>query len=488
VNDSVILSIDQGTTNSKAIVVDRLGQIIARGSSPVDTRYPKPGWVEQDGQQIWRSVSLAIEHCLAQAGAVSIGAIAIANQRESVMAWHRQMGEPLSPVISWQCRRTAEHCEQLKMQSCEANFIDKTGLPIDPLFASTKIAWILAHLEPSIKRRHICIGTIDSWLIWQFSGALVHATDASNASRTQLFNIQTMQWDESICDLLGIDTMMLPKVYDSAAVYAKTADLPFMADGVPVASAVGDSHAALLGHGAWHAGDGKVTFGTGSSIMVARDEFSPPPRGLTTTVAWVLHGKPTYAFEGNITVSAAILPWVGTIIGENDVESLISLAQSVADSKGVSLVPGHVGLGAPYWDSQARGLISGLSFTTGRAHLARAAAESMALQVADVLSVIKRGGCAINRLFADGSPSQSSFLMELVANFTQQSLTISENTEASALGAAYLAGLTVGYFDGIEHISVLSRQTRYVEAKRFDERQRQTQADWQLAVRRAMQH
>lgn len=451
----VILAIDEGTTNSKAILIDENGSIIASGSAPVPIEHPKPGWVQQDANAIWQATQQAVASCLNKAPDAEVTALGISNQRESILAWDKRTGEPIGPVITWQCRRTAEECDTLKADGHEADVITRTGLPLDPLFPPTKAAWLLRHY-PSAERE-TCIGTVDSWLIWKFSGGALHVTDSSNAARTQLYNLAEARWDPALCDLFGIDQDMLPAVHDSSHVFGKTQGAEVIPDGIPIASAIGDSHAALFGHGAFAIGDGKITFGTGSSVMTTVSEFLAPPKGITTTIAWSINKLPTFAFEGNILVSASILPWTAELLGLKSVDELLDLAATVSDTKEVVLVPAHVGLGSPHWDSHARGLISGLSFAAGREHVALAAVQSMAFQVCDVLAIMEDTSSNIGHLYVDGGPSGNPFLMQIVADLTKRPVLPGTDTELSALGAAYLAGLATGFWPDIDAISKLPR-------------------------------
>ncbi len=448
-----ILAIDEGTTNSKAILVAEHGEILATGSAPVPITHPASGWVQQDAREIWAATTSAMSACLEAASGVEVVAVGISNQRESILIWDRQTGAPLGPVITWQCRRTADACADLRSAGHETEIIARTGLPLDPLFPPTKAAWLLKHHGTAAD---VCIGTVDSWLIWCLSGGNVHATDRSNAARTQLFNLAQGQWDSELCKLFGVDPAMLPEVRDSANVFATTKGIPGLPDGVPVASAIGDSHAALFGHGAFGRGDGKVTFGTGSSVMTTIPDFIVPPAGITTTIAWSLNGQSTYAFEGNILVSASILPWTAEMLGLDGVDALLDLAQTVVDSGGVSLVPAHVGLGAPHWNAEARGLICGLSFGTTPAHIARAAAESIAFQVHDVYTIMADAAGGIGRLFVDGGPSRNAFLMQMVADALNHPVTPCRNSEASAIGAAHLAGLATGFWPDLDAVARLA--------------------------------
>lgn len=447
----VVLAIDEGTTNSKAVLMSDSGKIIASSSAPVPITHPKPGWVQQDANAIWDATRKAIAACIEKAPDVEILAIGIANQRESILIWDRKSGTPLGPVVTWQCRRTSATCKTLKSAGYEPEVIARTGLPLDPLFPPTKVGWLVKNHGQS--SNDICIGTVDSWLIWKFSGGAVHATDRSNASRTQMFNLAEGRWDEYLCTLFGVDSAALPEVHDSAHIFGKTSGADVLPDGIPIASSIGDSHAALFGHGAFRHGDGKVTFGTGSSLMTTIPDFVVPPEGITTTIAWSLRGKSTYAFEGNILVSASILPWTAKLLGLESVEALLDLAQTVEDTDGVSLVPAHTGLGSPHWNPGARGLICGLSFGSGPAHVARAATESIALQVYDVYSIAVNAVQGIGRLFVDGEPSRSQFLMQLVADYINHPVHPCKNSEASAIGAAYLAGLGIGFWPNLDAVA-----------------------------------
>ncbi|SOB92024.1 glycerol kinase [Rhodobacter sp. JA431] len=481
-----ILAIDEGTTNSKAALFSETGAVLATGSQPVPIRHPQPGWVEQDGEEIWAATVAAIGACLAKAPGNEIAAIGISNQRESILIWDRATGAPLGPVVTWQCRRSAAACEALKAAGKEDQVIARTGLPLDPLFPATKVDWLLEHHAQGRAPEDICIGTVDSWLIWKFTGGTVHATDASNAARTQLFNIAEGVWDAELCALFGVDMQMLPNVYDSASVFGTTSGVAGLPDGLPVAAAIGDSHAALFGHGAHTAGDGKVTFGTGSSIMTTVPEFVIPPKGITTTIAWKYAGQITYAFEGNILVSASILPWTADLLGLPSVDALIALAETVDTTLGVSLVPAHVGLGSPHWDSEARGLISGLTFGAGPAHVARAAVESIAYQVNDVFEIVRaNAGQEIGRLFVDGGPSQNRKLMQMVADIIDHAVTTSESPDASARGAAYLAGLAVGLWPDLETVAQLEPHDAALAPQMPSEKRAEALATWGSAIRRA---
>ncbi len=449
-----ILSVDQGTTNSKAILVSEDGKILARGSCPVGIAYPQPGWVEQDPKRIWSSVLEAIDICLKAAPEpVCVEAIAISNQRESVTVWDAETGEPLGPVLSWQCRRTAPTCADLIQSGHAERVMTLTGLPIDPMFPGAKMRWLL---DRAPKGRKVRLGTIDSWLINCLTGGQVHACDASNAARSQALDLNRQVWSAELCTLFGIDMDALPDVRDSSGDFGVTKSVPGIKDGTPILAAIGDSHAALFGHGAFDPGDGKVTFGTGSSVMTTLPHFIAPERGITTTVAWRLGGKPTFAFEGNILVSASSLPWMVDILGLPDVAALVELASTAAPG-GPGFVPAFVGLGAPYWDSDCRALFSQINFSTSRAQMARAVTDSIAFQVHDVFAAMgAQSPTGFGRLFVDGGPSQSRFLMQCVADMLDHPIIQRDAPEASALGAAYLAGLALGMWPDLQTVASLN--------------------------------
>ena len=481
-----ILAIDEGTTNSKAVLVSRKGEALSRGACGVETRHPKPGWVEQDAGQIWSSTVAAIAACLKSAPASEISAVGISNQRESVLAWSRKTGKPLGPVITWQCRRTAPVCAALRAAGHEGVIISKTGLPIDPLFPASKARWLLDNHCQGETGEDICIGTVDSWLVWNFTGGAIHATDASNAARTQLYNVRTGEWDSELCDIFGIDPAQLPVVLDSSCAFGETRYVDGLPDGIPIASAIGDSHGALFGHGAFTPGDGKVTLGTGSSIMTTIREFVVPPRGITTTIAWQLKGTPTYAFEGNILVSASVLPWTAELLGLGSVDALMELARSVDDTLGVNLVPAHVGLGSPHWNAEARGLIDGLTFGTRPAHIAHAAALSMALQVCDVFDIIKTNSPTdFGVLSVDGGPSRNTFIMQKVADYLDHPVTTRKSTDTSAIGAAYLAGLEVDFWSGMDSIAELNRRGTTLEPNLDETCRCAVRESWHKAIARS---
>jgi glycerol kinase len=462
---TAILAIDQGTTNSKAVLVSTTGEILSRGSSPVGISHPQPGWVEQSPERVWESVKEAIAACLGAGPTVEILGVAISNQRESVTIWDGETGKPLGPVVSWQCRRTAPACSELVAAGHSERVQALTGLPIDPMFPGPKMKWLLNRAPAD---RPLRLGTIDSWLIHCLTDGVMHACDASNAARSQLYDLNGQCWSDELCSLFEVPKAMLPEVRDSAADFGKTRNVPGLKDGIPVAAAIGDSHAALFGHGAFEAGDGKVTFGTGSSIMTTLPRYIAPSRGITTTIAWSIKGKPTYAFEGNILVSAASLPWMTEILGLPDVQALVDLA-ATAPPNGPGFVPAFVGLGAPYWHADARALFSDITFTTTRAQMARAVTDSLAFQVHDVFQAMSaQSPTPLGRLFVDGGPSKNSFLMQCVADVLNHAVLQCDAPEASALGAAYLAGLSLGIWPDLDAIAALPRQRNALPPRACD--------------------
>lgn len=466
---TAILAIDQGTTNSKAVLVSTGGEILARGASPVGIEHPQPGWVEQSPLRLWESVQEAIAACLEAAPAVEILGIAISNQRESVTVWDAATGKPLGPVVSWQCRRSAPDCAKLIAAGHAPRVQALTGLPIDPMFPGPKMKWLLDRVPTG---QSVRLGTIDAWLIHCFTDGAVHACDAANAARSQLYDLNRQVWCDELCELFGVTKSALPEVRDSASRFGVTKNVPGLADGIPIASAIGDSHAALFGHGAFNPGDGKVTFGTGSSIMTTLPRFIAPEQGITTTIAWSIDGKPTYAFEGNILVSAAALPWMADMLGLPDVQALTELAATAAPG-GPGFVPAFVGLGAPHWHADARALFSGVTFNTTRAQMARAVTDSIAFQVHDVFkAMVSQSPTPLGRLYADGGPSKNTFLMQCVADTLNHAVIQCDAPEASALGAAYLAGLSLGVWPDLAAISALPRAVNAIAPRASDAAER----------------
>ena len=486
---SAVLAIDQGTTNSKAVLVGPDGSVVARGVSPLPIYYPQPGWVEQNPDELWASVVQAVATCLEGASEVEIVSVGISSQRESVLAWHAVTGKPLGPLVSWQCRRTAALCDRLRAEGHERAVVARTGLPLDPMFPATKVAWLLAHVRetwPQLAQNDVRVGTVDSWLLWRLTGARRHLCDESNAARTQLFNLAEGRWDEHLGDLFGVPLAVMPDALPSDAAFGATAGVPGLQDGIPIRAVLGDSHAALFGHGVRGPGTVKATYGTGSSLMTPVAGFVAPEGGVTTTIAWSRGSERTYALEGNILVSGAALPWAAKLLGLSDVAALSALAETVPDTGGVYFVPALVGLGAPYWDSSASGLFTGLSFNSGPAHLARAVLEALTFQIADVLAAMQaQAPRRFEHLLADGGASSNALLMQMQADHAGLRVVTTDVPEASARGAALMAGLAVGFWPGPEGAPALpeARTPRLPEVSEAEREQRRS--GWHRAVARA---
>lgn len=453
-----ILSFDQGTTSSRAIIFDQSGSIISIAQKEFTQLYPQPGWVEHDASEIWATqLAVAVEAVSkASLKATDIAAIGITNQRETTVVWDRETGTPIHNAIVWQDRRTASFCDELKLSSGSL-IQEKTGLIVDAYFSATKIRWILDNVEGARKKAQegkLAFGTIDTWLVWKLTGGKVHATDISNASRTMLFNIHTCAWDNELLKLIDVPASMLPEVRSSSEVYGQT-DAQILAAQIPIAGIAGDQQAALFGQMCTEPGMVKNTYGTGCfMLMNIGDKPILSKNNLVTTIAWKIDGKVQYALEGSIFIGGAVVQWLrdGLHIIQNSSE-VEALAKSVADNGGVYLVPAFAGLGAPYWNQHARGTIVGITRGTTSAHIARAALESIALQTMDVLTAMQAdAGSPIKELRVDGGATANDLMLQIQANVLQATVIRPEITETTAIGAAYLAGLAVGYWKNIDEI------------------------------------
>ena len=487
----LILAIDQGTTNTKALLLDHSGAVRARASRPLAIAFPEPGWVEQDALELWRSVVEVIEDCLAQAGAAKIAAIGVSNQRESVICWDRSTGQPGGPCIVWQCRRTAPWCAELERRGLEGLVRERSGQPIDPLFSASKAAWLLSHIENGRERAaagELCIGTVDSWLLWNLTRGTIHATDPSNASRTQLLNLRAAAWDRELLRVFDIPGACLPEIHPSSYVFGQTAGIGRLPAGVPVASLIGDSHAALFGHAAFSPGAVKATYGTGSSLMTLVDAPVTSRHGLSSTVAWAQADRVQYALEGNITNTGGAVQWIGELFGlAGGAEGAASLAVTVSDSGGTYLVPAFAGLGAPHWDPDARGTVCGLTRGTTAAHVARAAVDSIAYQVYDVFDALSRdAGMTLPSLLADGGASRNDLLMQFQADILGRPVIRSSSADLSAMGAAWLAGLAVGFWESLAELAALPRPTDRFEPRMQPARRAELLDGWHAALERTM--
>lgn len=480
----LLLAIDQGTTNTKALLLDTTGAIRARAARPVSISFPQPGWVEQDPLELWTSAHQAAADCLAQCPGAPIAAIGLSNQRESILLWDRRTGRPAGPCITWQCRRTTAFCEELRRQGLESNLRERSGLPLDPLFSASKLRWLLHHAAAPPET--LCAGTVDAWLLWNLTGGAAFATDLSNAARTQLLNLEACAWDPDLLRIFSIPAACLPKVAPSSSLFGTTAPGGPLPAGIPIAAMIGDSHAALVGHAAFTPGAVKATYGTGSSLMAPLDRPIASRHGLSTTVAWADPARVRYALEGNITNTGGTVQWLTGILGLPGSDALADLAATVPDSAGAYLVPAFAGLGAPHWDSDARGLLCGLTRGATAAHLARAAIDSIAFQIHDVFESMRLdAGCPLPALFADGGASRNPQLMQFQADLLGVPVIRSASPELSALGAACLAGLAVGLWNSTADLERLPRATTTFEPQMPTTRRDALLDGWHDALHRA---
>ncbi len=485
-----VLAIDQGTTNTKAILVDATGQVQARASTALSVHYPRPLWVEQDATAIWQSVLRCASEVLGTAQALPV-ALGISNQRESVVLWERATGEPLAPCVIWQCQRGNALVQTLKQPGVAEDVHRRTGLELDPMFSASKMAWLLDNTSGARRRAEagdLCLGTIDSWLLFRLTGGRVHACDMTNASRTLLFNLHRLEWDEELLALFGIPRQALPAVQPSTGIVGHTARESALPAGIPIAGLIGDSHAALVGHAGFAPGAVKATYGTGSSVMTPVASPILSQRGLSTTIAWSRSGQVTYALEGNIYATGATIGWLGKLFGWPDAAATVTeLATACPDSEGVYLVPAFVGLGAPWWNAAVRGMIHGLTLGSGVSQLARAALESIAYQIYDIFAAVQEdAGIPLTVLHADGGASANALLMQFQADLVQCPVLASTSTDVSALGAAYLAGLGVGVWRSTDELTALHRGEQcYVPAMPEAERGVRL-AGWQDALARVL--
>ncbi|AMQ00099.1 Glycerol kinase [Pedobacter cryoconitis] len=460
--EDYILALDQGTTSSRAIIFDHKGQIKSTAQKEFTQIFPQSGWVEHDPNEIWSTQASVAAEATVKMGinGSNIKAIGITNQRETTIVWDRATGDPVYNAIVWQDRRTAQFCDQLKKEGKTDMVRAKTGLVIDSYFSGTKIKWILDNVEGARDRANkgeLAFGTVDSWLVWKFTRGHVHVTDITNASRTMLFNIRTEQWDDELLEMLDIPKSMLPEVKQSSEIYGETTTTIF-ASKIPIAGIAGDQHAALFGQMCIEKAMVKNTYGTGCfMLMNIGDKFMESKNNLLTTVAWKINGKIQYAFEGSIFIGGAVVQWLrdglGVIKKSADVENL---AASVKDTQGVYFVPAFAGLGAPYWKPDARGTIVGLSRGSTSAHIALAALESIAYQTRDVLKAMEAdAGMEIKELRVDGGATANDLLMQFQSDLLNCKVIRPNVVETTALGAAYLAGLAVGFWDSVEEIQQL---------------------------------
>ncbi|MFC5531130.1 glycerol kinase GlpK [Cohnella yongneupensis] len=488
-----ILALDQGTTSTRALLVNKAGEISHLSREELVLQYEHPGWVEVDAEAVWRSAVNVIEETLRSSGltADTLSAIGITNQRETAVVWDRATGKPIRPAIVWQSRQTAELCDELKRAGHEPLFREKTGLLLDPYFSGTKIAWMLRHTEGAANRAangELLFGTIDSWLVWKLTGGKVHVTDATNASRTLLYDIHERRWDESLLALLGIPRLMLPEVRSTSEVYGVT-DAGLFGGEIPIAAVVGDQQAALFGQGCHRPGEAKNTYGTGCfMLMNTGEEAKASAHGLLTTIAWQLEDRVEYALEGSVFVGGSAIQWLRDGLGilTTAAESE-ALALQVDSSDGVYVVPAFVGLGTPHWDSEARGSVFGLTRGTTKAHLVRATLESLAYQTRDVLTAMEEdSGMRLTTLGVDGGAVMNGFLMQFQSDLLGVSITRPVQQESTALGAAYLAGLAVGFWRDRDEVRALKQVERTFEPGMDEALRESLYEGWLRAVRAAI--
>jgi glycerol kinase len=492
--ESYILAIDQGTTGTTALLIDHEGRVAGRAYSEITQHYPKPGWVEHNPVEIWQKTLAAADAAL-QPGDVKrdqIVAIGITSQRETSLVWDRRSGEPVHNAIVWQCRRTAKMCERLRERGLTEEVRRRTGLVIDPYFSATKLAWILDNVEGvrgAAQRGDMLFGTIDTWLLWKLTNGKVHATDYTNASRTMLFNIQSLAWDEGLLAELNIPVTMLPEVRPSSGHFGEVDCGSSMLDGVPIAGDAGDQQAALFGQACFHPGSLKNTYGTGCFLMLNTGEkpiFSE--YGLLTTIACGTGPSTVYALEGSIFIAGAAVQWLrdGLKIIDSASETE-SLANGVADTGGVYVVPAFTGLGAPYWDADARGAILGITRGTGRGHIVRATLESIAYQTADVMEAMRSdSGQEIRQLRVDGGAAANNFLMQFQSDILGMEVDRPAVNETTALGAAFLAGLAVGFWEDESQLEECRKTDAIFRPKLNPEQRAKLLSGWREAVRKVM--
>jgi glycerol kinase len=494
--ETYVAALDQGTTSSRAILFNRDGAIVSRAQHPFRQIYPQPGWVEHDPMEIWATEKRALAEAVdaAHIDPKQIAALGITNQRETAVLWERATGRPVCNAIVWQCRRTAAICDRMKAEGLAAAVEEKTGLLIDAYFSGTKIQWMLDHVPGArerAERGELCAGTVDSWLIWNLTGGKVHVTDVSNASRTMLFNIHTLQWDEELCRAMRIPMALLPQPRSSSEVYGTVApEIPGLEDlaGIPICGSAGDQPAALFGQGCFAQGQAKNTYGTGCfTLMNVGGEAVRSRSGLVTSVGWMLDGRVTYALEGSVFNAGSTIQWLRDELGLIETApDCDRLAESVPSSGGVYIVPAFTGLGAPYWDMYARGTIVGLTRGTTRAHLARAVLDSIAFQVTDLVRAMNEDApCPITTLRVDGGASVSDILMQTQADLLRLPVDRPAQVETTAFGAAALAGLAAGVWSGLGELENLRRSQHVFLPRREEAACRTEYRQWQRAVDRA---
>ncbi|MEH7494791.1 glycerol kinase GlpK [Neobacillus niacini] len=492
--ETFILSIDQGTTSSRAILFNKQGEIVFVAQKEFTQHFPKPGWVEHNANEIWGSVLSVITELLSESGIKpeQIAGIGITNQRETTVIWDKETGEPIYNAIVWQSRQTSDICEELKTKGYDDLFRSKTGLLIDAYFSGTKVKWILDHVEGAREKAvqgKLLFGTIDTWIVWKLSGGRAHVTDYSNASRTLMFNIYDLKWDDELLKILDIPKAMLPDVMPSSAIYANTVDYHFFGRETPIAGIAGDQQAALFGQNCFEKGMAKNTYGTGCfMLMNTGDKAVRSKNGLLTTIAWGLNGKVEYGLEGSIFVAGSAIQWLRDGLRMfKEAKDSESYAIKVNSTEGVYIVPAFVGLGTPYWDSDVRGAVFGLTRGTTKEHFIRATLESLAYQTKDVLSAMEADSLiTLKTLRVDGGAVKNNFLMEFQSDILNVPVERPKVSETTALGAAYLAGLAVGFWESQEEISKQWATDQQFIPKMSENERSNLYNGWKKAVEAAM--
>jgi len=486
-----VLAIDQGTTSTRAILFDSDARVVATAQRELEQHYPGLGWVEHDPERIWQDALSVTREALSGARAGQVAAMGIANQRETIVVWDRSTGEPIHRAIVWQDRRTADECERLRAEGAEPLIRERAGLLVDPYFSATKIAWILDQVPGArarAERGELACGTVDCFLLWRLTGGAVHATDVTNASRTSLFDIHRQRWDDDLCRLFRVPAELLPEVRDNSGEFGRTAPGLFETQ-LPITGMAGDQQAALFGQACFAPGMAKSTYGTGCFILVNTGTEAVESRHrLLTTPAYRLGGQTTYALEGSIFVAGAAIKWLrdglGVIAQASDTDSM---ATRVPDSHGVYLVPAFVGLGAPYWDPNARGALFGLTLDATGAHLARAALEAVAYQTFDLIEAMAGDGAQLAGMRIDGGMTANAWLCQFLADIVQLPVERPQNVETTALGAAFLAGLAAGVWDSLDDLSRIWKQRDGFAPAMAEDRRERLVRGWRSAVAKTLE-
>jgi glycerol kinase len=491
-----ILAVDQSTSGTKAMIVDKKGEILAKSSKEHKQYYPQPGFVEHDPIEIYENVKMVLREVLIKQELLPehIDVLAITNQRETAVVWDKNTGLPIYNAIVWQCRRTAEICDEIKNKGFENVIKGKTGLLTDPYFSATKVKWILDNVEGAREKAEsgeLLFGNIDAWLIWKLTRGKVHATDYTNASRTLLFNIKTLEWDNDLLKIFDIPKSMLPEVKFSNDIFGKTSAEELFKESIPISGIIGDSQGALFGQQCFEIGMAKATYGTGSSVLMnVGEKYVESKNGLVTAIAWGINGKVEYALEGIIHCSGDTLKWVKDKLGlYNSVSDIEPMTNSIKDNEGVYIVPAFTGLGIPYWDTYARAAIVGMSRDSNKNHVVRAAVESIAYQVRDAAAVIQsESGIELKELRVDGGPTDNKFLMQFQADMLQTNVAKAAIAELSSMGSVYLAGIGIGIWSSMEEIKAIRKASEMYRPTMCKQLREKYYSGWKLAVRRVLNY